>query len=110
MNIQKASIDKLCRWYFIHSALYYEHDTSVLPDSTFDGICKRLLTEFKDIPDKYRESPWKIDKDELIAGSGHTINFKEVNNVSMRFQMVVETLRTGIDVEGNKIDIDEWTK
>lgn len=34
---------RLRRLVILHSIIYYSHNTSIIPDSLFDDICKRLV-------------------------------------------------------------------
>lgn len=104
MNIDNFSIDKLCRWYTIHSSLYYQYDNPVISDYDFDLICKRLLDNYDNITDEWRVF---ITKDNLVAGTGYDIAFSSLPKMCL---CVIDILRTGRDFSGNDINLEEWLK
>lgn len=103
MNLNNVSVDRLCRLYIIHSAIYYEHDRNFITDCEFDLICKKLLAKFDEI--EYYWINLGIDRESLVAGTGHKLNFKEM---PLRVQMVVQILISGYDLSGNKINYGKW--
>ena len=96
------STDKLCRWYLIHSLLYYQYQHNVISDETFDGICRELLERFDDISDYFRQ--W-IDKESLKGGTGFSLDFWRLPSLVIT---TAHILKTGVDFSGNKIDLNEW--
>lgn len=85
---------------------------SVISDHEFDKICKILLARWKEIEyNKQMKEYWidkiGINKNSLKAGSGYELNFK---SLPLRMQMVVETLKSGIDITGQPIKIADWLK
>lgn len=104
MNINNFSIDKLCRWYAIHSSLYYQYDNPVISDYEFDLICRRLLENYDSITDEWKEF---IKEDNLKAGTGYDIPFA---SLPQRCLYVIDILRTGKDFSGNDINLEEWLK
>lgn len=70
MNVALLSGGQLVAHFLMASYLYYRYDTSVIPDSDFDSICKRLLEEWDQI-----EHPHKhlISRGDLEAGSGFAL-------------------------------------
>ena len=105
MNPETASVDRLCRLYIIHSFVYYEFDRNFISDQEYDKICNLLLAKFDEI--EYYWINLGIDKESLIAGTGHKLKFKQM---PQRIQMVVQILIDGYDFCGNKIKYDEWLK
>lgn len=104
INPKEFSLDKLCRWYLIHSYLYYKLDSNVIPDTTFDEICKLLLESIKEIPEEWNVF---VTKDNLEAGTGFNIDFI---GVPQRVKDVAHIFHTGKDFSGNKINLKEWLK
>lgn len=100
------SLHKLCRWYLIHSYLYYELYNSVISDDDFDNLCKELLTRInkEKIPQEFNEF---ITNDNLIAGTGYAIYF---NNLPNRIKSIAYMFHTNRDYCGEKINIDDWLK
>lgn len=43
IDVESFPTEKLCIWYVCHSLLYYRYDKNVIPDATYDKICKILL-------------------------------------------------------------------
>jgi len=56
--------------YLIHSYLYYECDESIIPDSEFDQLCRRLLMNWSTQQSAYKKY---ISKHDLEAGTGFTL-------------------------------------
>jgi hypothetical protein len=56
---------KLIEEYLIHSYLYYILDTSVISDTKYDMLCKRLLESGIEHP--------LVDQGDLAAGTGYSI-------------------------------------
>lgn len=52
--------------YLVHSYLYYKLDSSVISDTEYDALCKKLLDT-----DEYHPL---IDREALAAGSGYSIS------------------------------------
>ena len=106
LNINTASIDRLCRIYLIHSLLYYEYDVSFIDDKVFDNLCKRLYTAFdsddEGVSDYFKQY---INKESLAAGSGFDINFK---GLPTRVKMIALTLKGGIDIRCRKVNLGDY--
>lgn len=62
-----GSYNVLVAWYLITSHLYYHRDISIISDSKFDWVCKKLLKHWKRIEHPHKKY---IDKDQLRAGTG----------------------------------------
>ena len=88
--------------YLVHSYLYYKLDCNIIPDEQFDLICKKLLSEWDTITHKHKKY---INKESLEAGSGFDIDFNNLPNITIQVAIV---LSSGVDYEGNSIDIKEW--
>ena len=56
------------------SYLYYHRDTTCIPDTDFDLICKRLLDEWPKIKHPHKHI---ISKADLAAGSGYAIPLRK---------------------------------
>lgn len=65
-------MNRLISQYIMHSYLYYELDSPVIDDRTFDRLCIILLKNFDSLehPHKYL-----VDKEMLGAGSGLGIKY-----------------------------------
>ena len=112
IDFNSFSTDKLCRWFICHSYLYYEYDQSIISDHEFDALAKILLDRWDELEyNKEMKEYWidqiGITKDDLIAGSGHSLDFK---NLPLRMQMIVQTLKSGYDIKGEPINLEEWLK
>lgn len=96
------SIDKLCRWYCIHSYLYYQLHHSVISDLVFDAICNKLLKKYKRIS-KY----WKkyIKRSSLRAGTGFDLKFNEFPLIISQTAFI---LKSRTDYRGNEINLKKW--
>lgn len=70
MNVATLSGKRLLGYYLMASFLYYVHDVSVIPDTTFDHICKRLLDEFDSLVHPHKHL---VTKDDLEAGTGYRL-------------------------------------
>jgi len=83
MQLETFSTDKLCRWYLIHSYIYYVLNNNVIEDSVFDRIT--VLLQQREIPEKWKKF---VSKDSLIQGTGYNIDFKKLplilRNVSIK--------------------------
>jgi hypothetical protein len=62
--------DLLVPWYMMLSYLYYEHDKQLVPDHTFDLLCKTLLNQFDSVEHQHLKF---VSKDSLRAGTGFDI-------------------------------------
>ncbi len=70
LDVAALTSRQLVSYYLMASYLYYIKDVSAIPDTTFDQLCKRLLSEFEtvDHPHKYLVS--ELD---LEAGTGYRL-------------------------------------
>jgi NAD-dependent DNA ligase len=65
----KQKIEMLEKWLIIHSILYYELNTNIVSDYTFDMNARQLLEYKKQYPDIFKQSKWYyIFKDFKTSG------------------------------------------
>lgn len=64
----------LIPWFLLLSYCYYERDLSLVTDSFFDEMCRRMLAEWPTLrhPDKHR-----ISEEDLSAGTGYAVKVPE---------------------------------
>ena len=72
MELNNISINRLVPIYLMSSYLYYELDKSVLTDSQFDYLCKKILDNWDNINHMHKHL---IDKNNLKAGSGYGLEY-----------------------------------
>ena len=77
-DIDKLTINRCVSWYLIHSYLYYKLDSSLLEDTTFDYLCKRLLEEFDNIEHPHQNL---LFKSSLRAGTAFHIREDRYPNI-----------------------------
>ena len=70
-TIRDLDKNLLVPYYLMNSYLYYKEDKSVLLDSEFDLLCKRLDAEWDSIDHYHKDL---IDRDDLSAGTGFGIS------------------------------------
>jgi NAD-dependent DNA ligase len=80
-NIHRAQIRaellrpaQLVTFYLMASYLYYQCDISLMADSEYDKICKRLLAEWDSIEHVHKKV---IDYDSLGATTGFTLRLHD---------------------------------
>lgn len=71
LDIPSLPINKLVSIYMIASYCYYHRYESVLPDTDYDLICKRLYKEYDNITHQHKEH---LDKESLKAGTAYQIS------------------------------------
>jgi len=74
---EEEKIRMLIRNYLVHSFLYYELNSPIIPDEQYDKICRELLKYYDKIKKgnfKYKEL---IDKEALKAGSAYHLRIKD---------------------------------
>lgn len=59
--------------YLITSYLYYQRETSAIPDATYDALCQHLLTHWDRISHPHKNL---VVKESLNAGTGYDIDWK----------------------------------
>lgn len=74
-DFETCDINLCVSWYIISSYLYYQKDISIIADSSFDYICKRLLSEWDNITHIHKKF---IDKQSLSAGSGFDLEYPKM--------------------------------
>ena len=72
MELSNVSLNRLVPIYLMSSYLYYELDDSVLNDTQFDYLCKKLYDNWDKVEHMHKHL---IDKDNLLAGSGYGIEY-----------------------------------
>ena len=65
-EVINGSINRCVAWYLINSYLYYICDLSVITDTEYDKLCKRLYDEFDSITHPHK---FLVDKDALNCGT-----------------------------------------
>ncbi len=70
MELSNLSLNRLVPIYLMSSYLYYEQDDSVLDDTQFDYLCKKLYDNWDKVEHMHKPL---IDKANLKAGSGYGI-------------------------------------
>jgi hypothetical protein len=70
-EVLKGPIDLCCAWYLMLSFLYYKHDISLVRDTHYDQLCKRLAIELDQVTHPHRHL---LDPAALEAGSGYHID------------------------------------
>lgn len=71
-DIEPLSIHNL---YLLSSLLYYERGVSIFSDSSFDRVCKYLLTHRKILEEVVWWPEKTLDEDSLRAGTGYSIEY-----------------------------------
>ena len=64
--------------YLMSCYLYYELNSPVLTDSQFDDLSKVLLKNLNNL--SHHHSKY-IDKDDLVAGTGYSFNWKKMPKI-----------------------------
>ena len=72
MELSNVSLNRLVPIYLMSSYLYYELDDSVLSDTQFDYLCKKLYDNWDKVEHMHKHL---IDKANLKAGSGYGIQY-----------------------------------
>jgi hypothetical protein len=72
MELSNLSLNRLVPIYLMSSYLYYEQDDSVLDDTQFDYLCKKLYDNWDKVEHMHKPL---IDKANLKAGSGYGIQY-----------------------------------
>ena len=67
-NINELKPNQLLTYYLTSSYLYYKEDTTVLTDTDYDLLCKRLLNEFDNVTHHHKSL---VEKESLGAGTGY---------------------------------------
>jgi|GEM_PF-5758176 len=69
-NVVEISCHRLIPYYLMSSYLYYKKDKSVLSDGDYDVMCKRIISEWKEIKHPHKSL---VKKSALEAGTGYNI-------------------------------------
>ena len=72
MELSNISLNRLVPIFLMSSYLYYEQDKSVLADTEFDYLCKRLRDNWDKV---YHIHKHLITKADLAVGSGYGIQY-----------------------------------
>lgn len=70
IHIADMTPNQLLQTYLMASHLYYQRYESIMDDSCFDAICKRMVECYEDIEHDHK---YLVTKDDLVAGTGYTI-------------------------------------
>ena len=68
-------MEKLLKEYLIHCYLYYKKDSSIISDTDFDKLCRRLFQAFDAGDETLRYSSYRkyVSIPDLHAGTGYSI-------------------------------------
>ena len=83
----------LIPWYLILSYAYYIEDESLVTDTEYDNICRRLLDKFDEMEHRHKHL---ISKDDLAAGTGYTLTKKDYPQIVIG---AAKQLREELDYE-----------
>ena len=72
MELSNVSLNRLVPIFLMSSYLYYEQDKSVLADTEFDYLCKRLRDNWDKVDHIHKHL---ITKADLDVGSGYGIQY-----------------------------------
>jgi NAD-dependent DNA ligase len=72
MELSNISLNRLVPIFLMSSYLYYEHDKSVLDDTQFDYLCKKLYSNWDKVEHMHKHL---ITKADLAVGSGYGIQY-----------------------------------
>ena len=74
MDYNEISIKLLVPYYLCYSYLYYEENKSLISDSEYDIICKRLHKNWDQVEHMHKHL---IDKNSLLAGTGYYLKYND---------------------------------
>ena len=83
----------LVQWYLILSYAYYIEDLSLVTDTEYDNICRRLLDKFDEIEHHHKHL---ISKDDLEAGTGFALSKEDYPQIVIG---AAKQLREELDYE-----------
>ena len=63
-------------YYLMLSYLYYEKNISLIPDTEFDDLCKKLLSKFDEVKHQHKHL---INKLSLEAGTGFDLKYTNMS-------------------------------
>jgi NAD-dependent DNA ligase len=72
MELSNVSLNRLVPIFLMSSYLYYEQDKSVLDDTQFDYLCKKLYSNWDKVEHMHKHI---ITKADLAVGSGYGIQY-----------------------------------
>ena len=72
MRIWDQNANMMVPYYLMLSYLYYEKDITLIPDTEFDALCKKLLEKFDEVKHQHKHL---IDKSDLKAGTGYSLKY-----------------------------------
>lgn len=70
LDVANMPANLLVPWYLMMSYLYYVRNVQVIPDTTYDLLCKRLLDEFDSVEHQHKHL---ADTESLYAGTAYSI-------------------------------------
>ena len=73
-KVYDKNSNMLVPYYLMYSYLYYEKDISLIPDTEYDIICKRLYNEWDKVEHFHKHI---VNKEALIAGTGYQLKYPE---------------------------------
>lgn len=75
--------------YMLASILYYQLNTSPMPDTTFDNLCKYLLYNYEEVKKVVRHADETLSKELLTAGTGFSIKFGPMWwNIALHYERI----------------------
>ena len=73
-KVYDRNSNMLVPYYLMYSYLYYVKDISLIPDTEYDIICKRLYNEWDKVEHFHKHI---VNKEALIAGTGYQLKYPE---------------------------------
>lgn len=70
LDVEALTPNQLVSYFLMASYLYYHQDTGVIPDTTFDRLCVRLLSVWRQADHRHKKL---IKLGDLRAGTGYKI-------------------------------------
>ena len=74
-KVYDKNSNMLVPYYLMYSYLYYEKDISLVPDTEYDIICKRLYNEWNEVEHLHKHL---VEKETLLAGTGYSLKYPEM--------------------------------
>lgn len=76
----KSKLDLLARWLIVHSIIYYEINTSIVPDAMFDANARQFVELAKEDKEKASEIRWAY----VMKGFDGTTGFHLFSRIKRR--------------------------
>lgn len=95
-NFNTSSIGLCLQWYLMASYLYYVQDKTLMPDSLYDVLARRLLREYESLEHRHK---YLVNKEDLEAGTLfglHELDYpKQVRSAAM---LALSRISTSLNV------------